>query len=159
MVTQHNYRHAGVHALIVLHERHLRAFLETWRIADARDVALPTTEDPNYTSREALLAHVLGCAAGYLTWVCEQLDLPRPQVQEHPEVNGFAVRADAYVEEVLRAWRAPSLHALGPDDIESQVFQARWGTPYCIDAMLEHAVMHPIRHTHQLMQLIDAAEA
>ena len=30
----------------------------------------------------------------------------------------------------------------------------RWGSPYSINAMLEHAVMHPIRHRFQLENLL-----
>jgi len=33
-------------------------------------------------------------------------------------------------------------------------YPSRWGTPYSIDAMLEHAVMHPIRHAYQLEKLM-----
>ncbi len=29
-------------------------------------------------------------------------------------------------------------------------YEAPWKIRYCIDAMLEHAVMHPIRHRFQL---------
>jgi hypothetical protein len=32
-------------------------------------------------------------------------------------------------------------------------------TPYSIDAMLEHAVMHPIRHSYQLEELMAAEYA
>jgi hypothetical protein len=33
------------------------------------------------------------------------------------------------------------------------VYKSNWGTDYCIEAMLEHAVMHPIRHEFQLKEL------
>ena len=31
---------------------------------------------------------------------------------------------------------------------------SRWKVTYCIDGMLEHAVMHPIRHRVQLEALL-----
>jgi len=34
-------------------------------------------------------------------------------------------------------------------------YLAPWKTKYCIDSMLEHAVMHPIRHHFQLKELMD----
>ena len=32
----------------------------------------------------------------------------------------------------------------------NETYASAWGVDYCIDAMLEHAVMHPLRHTAQL---------
>ena len=147
------YQYGGARALVALHDRHLREFLAVWRRADLRDLALPRTSDPGYGSREALLAHVLGAAARYLTWICEQLGIPRPDVAEYPDTAGFALRAEAYLEHVLAAWEEP-LRDLTEEVANTHVFTSRWGAPYTIDAMLEHAVMHPIRHAHQLERLL-----
>jgi hypothetical protein len=32
----------------------------------------------------------------------------------------------------------------------------QWRTRYCVDSMLEHAVIHPIRHAFQLNELMKA---
>jgi hypothetical protein len=65
-----SYEYGGARALVAVHAKHLREFVATWRRADHQDVELPASANPNYASREALLAHVLGCAARYLTWIC-----------------------------------------------------------------------------------------
>jgi hypothetical protein len=57
------------------------------------------------------------------------------------------------MEHVLEQWRAP-LQDLGDDRLERAEYPSRWHTRYCIDAMLEHAVMHPIRHSFQLEELM-----
>lgn len=62
-------------------------------------------------------------------------------------------RADAYLEHVLSAWEEP-LRNLTEEVADTRVFTSRWGVPYTIDAMLEHAVMHPNRHAHQLENLL-----
>ena len=42
-----------------------------------------------------------------------------------------------------------------PDEkLETPEYPSRWQTRYCIDSMLEHAVMHPIRHAFQLDELL-----
>lgn len=149
-----DYRWGGARTLVALHDAHLRAFLVAWRRADAADVELPATSDPAYATREHLLCHVLSAPARYLTWMCEQLGLPRPDVEESPRAEGFAARADAYLEHVLSAWRAP-LRGVSEEESE-RAFTSRWGAPYTIDAMLEHAVMHPMRHAYQLDELMRA---
>jgi uncharacterized damage-inducible protein DinB len=148
-----DYKYGGARVLVALHDRHLRAFVETWRRADAMGVELPVTANPDYASREVLLAHVLRCAARYLTWICEQLELPSPGLDERPDPDGFADRAQEYLEEVLAAWQIP-LRDLTEGQADMPAYTSRWGTPYSIDAMLEHAVMHPIRHAYQLEGLM-----
>ena len=147
------YRYGGAVALVALHEEHLRGFLEVWRQAEERDLALPATSDPNYASRAALLAHVLGCATRYLTWICEQLDVPAPDLEQYPDPKTLPGGAEQYLEAVIDAWRGP-LRGLTEDRAYAPAHDSRWGPPYCIDAMLEHAVMHPIRHAHQLRELM-----
>jgi len=150
------YRYGGARALVLLHDRHLREFLGVWREARARGVELPRTDDPDYFTSDTLLLHVLGAARGYMTWICEQLDLPDPGIEPPPAAGEIALRAEEYMEHVLAGWRKP-LVDVPEEKFEPAVYPARWGTPYCIDAMLEHAVMHPIRHTFQLRNLLSKA--
>lgn len=149
-----DFAYGGAAVLVELHERHLEEFHEVWLEADRFGVELPPTSDPNYASRATLLAHVLGCATRYLSWICQQLGLPEPEIEEYPDPDGLTGRSRDYLEEVLAAWR-PALVSLTEERAYAPAHPARWGTPYCIDAMLEHAVMHPIRHTHQLRRLLE----
>jgi hypothetical protein len=53
----------------------------------------------------------------------------------------------------VQCWATP-LAQVDADRFERPEYESRWGTRYCIDAMLEHAVMHPIRHAFQLQSLM-----
>jgi hypothetical protein len=155
MPTEIAYRSRAVRALVILHDIQLRRFLATWKRARAASVVLPVTPDPDYASLETLLRHVLGAARGYMTWMCEVLGLPDPQIRVAPDPVLLAAEADNYMEHVLDRWRAPLQH-VADDRLERPEYQSRWQTRYCIDAMLEHAVMHPMRHTFQLEELMGA---
>lgn len=148
------YVHAGARALVALHDRHLRAFVATWREAQRAGLALPQTDDPSYASLDALLRHVLGAARGYMTWTCEQLGLPDPGIDPTPGEDQLAGALDGYLEHLLDRWRAP-LVGVTEEQADRGTYPSRWGTDYCIDAMLEHAVMHPIRHGYQLERLME----
>jgi len=152
-MTSGSYKYGGARVLVALHAERLRAFMATWRRADSAGVEPPTTNDPAYRSRETLLAHVLGCAARYLMWICEKAELDRPNLEGRPDAEGFAARADEYLENVLAAWER-SLLGLTEEKAVREAHESSWGVPYCIDAMLEHAVMHPIRHAYQLEALL-----
>ena len=56
------------------------------------------------------------------------------------------------MEDILEAWRMPLSH-LPASAFDAGGHEAWWGTPYSVDAMLEHAVMHPLRHEWQLRKL------
>ncbi len=137
----------------MLHDEHLRRFLDTWKRARAAAVVLPVTDDPAYASLDTLLRHVLGAARGYMTWMCEMLELPDPGIRVTPDAPALSAEADTYMEHVLEKWRAP-LQNVSDDQLERPEYLSRWKVRYCIDAMLEHAVMHPIRHAFQLEELI-----
>lgn len=150
-----DYAYRGARALVLLHDAHLRAFLATWKRAKEAGVVLAAAEDPAYASMAALLRHVLGAARGYMTWCCEVLELPDPEIGAPPEEDGIAAEADAYLVHLLERWDGP-LCSVPPERFEDRAHASRWGTPYCVDAMLEHAVMHPIRHAFQLERLMTA---
>ena len=139
--------------MVLLHEEHLRRFVHTWRLALAGSVTLPPADDPAYASLGALGQHVLGAARGYMVWMCEVLTLPDPGIRSAPDVDVMVRDAEDYLEHVLERWRTPLLEV--PDErLETPEYPSRWRTRYCIDSMLEHAVMHPIRHAFQLDELI-----
>jgi uncharacterized damage-inducible protein DinB len=147
------HRSRAVRALVLLHEEHLRAFMGTWRRALAAEVKLPQTDDPSYESLATLGRHVLRAARGYMTWMCEKLQLPDPEIRETPATEEIVGAADSFLEHVLERWRV-ALKDVADDQLETPEYPSRWKTLYSIDAMLEHAVMHPIRHKFQLEELL-----
>ena len=153
-IPEHRYR--GARALIALHEVNLRGFLVTWRAAKAAGVALPQTDDPDYASLELLLKHVLGCARHYILWCCESLDQALPQIDPAPEAEHVEEQMEAYTAHVLEGWRQPLRDVT--EERFGESYASRWGSMYCIDGMLEHAVMHPIRHTFQLEALLNSIQ-
>jgi hypothetical protein len=146
------YAYRGARALVLLHERAMREFLLTWKRAHKARVRLPATDDTDYASREALLHHGLRAARGYMTWLCEKLGLPDPGIEPAPGVDTVEKDADRYLEHLLARWRLP---LAGVEQKEFSVtHKARWGDDMTCESMLEHAVVHPLRHTFQLEELI-----
>ena len=147
------YKYHGARSLVLIHEQYLRSFVQTWKQAKAKNVVLPTTDDPSYVTMQALLRHILRAARGYMTWICDKLELPNPQIDSTPLDDEIEALADNYLEHVIEGWKLP-LANVPKDNFINSVYKARWGVEYCIDAMMEHAVMHPIRHEFQLKNLM-----
>lgn len=146
-MTRDDYRYGGARALVELHAEELTAFVEAWRTASTAGVTLPPSADPNCADLPALLHHVLRAARSYMTWMCECLGYPDPGIDPVP--GDVAHDPRAYLRHLLAGWDGP-LVPLDTRTAETAVFRSRWGVDYCIDAMLEHAVMHPLRHRRQL---------
>ncbi len=143
------YQFAGARALVTLHDQHLRSCMDTWERARQAAVPMPATKDPDHASIEALGVHVLGCARYYMVWCCEMLELPDPGIDATPTPAAIAADGATYLEHLLDRWRTPLASSNG-NVFENNEYRARWGQLFSIDSMLEHAVMHPIRHQFQM---------
>ena len=149
-----DYAYRGARTLVLLHERRMREFVDTWAKARSSRVALPTTDNPTYRSYETLLHHVLNWSREYMVWICEKLDLPNPGIDPVPSEGTIATELHDYLHHLLERWRLP-LSGVPKAAFYDRVYTARWDVDYCIDAMLEHAVMHPERHGFQLSEILE----
>ena len=147
------YRYNGARSMVILHEKHLESLLQTWREAKSLDLALPETEDSDYQSLDTLLRHIFRAARGYMNWMCNKLDLPDPEIRPVPKADIIDNEANEYLAHLLDKWRTP-LAEITEDKFYKPTYTSLWRVEYCIDAMLEHAVMHPIRHEFQLRKLM-----
>ena len=128
-------------------------FLQTWSKAKRENIMLPITADPDYESLDKLLNHVFRSARGYMVWMCDKLNLADPQIEETPQPELLVKNIDQYSKHLLEAWRFP-LANIDEEKFHTPTFKSNWDVEYSVDAMLEHAVMHLIRHEFQLQNLI-----
>ncbi len=150
------YKSRAARALVLLHEKHLRECLEVWKQAKAANLKLPETDNENYRSLETLLEHIFAAPRGYLVWICKNLELPDPDIRPTPGADTIEAEADGYLEHLLERWSLP-LVDVEEEKLYNPEYASNGGTHHhCIDIMLEHAVMHPVRHTFQLRELLQS---
>jgi uncharacterized damage-inducible protein DinB len=148
------FKSNAVRSLVELHEIELRRFYDTWERFCASGTALPATDDPSYASPQHLGGHAFRAARNYLTWIGEGVGRPVTDVDTETDPVKIAARGRAFMDEVLAAWRR---HLAVLEDREMTVQRkSRWGEDYTIEQMLEHAVVHPMRHRIQLERLMAA---
>jgi hypothetical protein len=150
------FKSNAVRSCVELHEIELRRFLEVWRAFRASGITLPSTEDPSYKSNDHLAGHVLRSARGYLTWIGECVNRPVTDLDSETDPVRIAARGPAFLEDVLAGWRR-HLAVLEDRELAPVTYKSRWGEDYDIEQMLEHAVVHPMRHRIQLERLMAAA--
>ena len=148
------HRSRAVRNMVELHEVELRAFDATWKRFVASGKPLPEARgDAAYESPERLVAHVQAAARSYLTWIREVLGEPIADLEMIRDPAIIVPRLDAYMEETLGGWGRHLAH-VEDEQLAPAQYASRWGEPFTIDQMLEHAVVHPMRHRIQLERIL-----
>jgi hypothetical protein len=149
-----DFRSRAVLSLAELHEKELRAFVPTWRRFVASGTPLPDGRgDPAYEDPDRLMAHVQACARSYLLWIWEVLERPIEGLPLVRDAGVIMPRLDEFMDETLDAWRA-HLRPLQDDQLSPKQYLSRWDELQTIEQLLEHAVVHPMRHRIQLERLM-----
>ena len=155
------FKSRAVRSLVELHEREMHSFLEVWDRFTAAGSPMPEAHgDDSYQSREHLIGHVLMAARGYLTRIGEWVGRPVDDVDAGKDPREIAGRAAAFSEEILAAYRR-HLANITTEELEPQTHRARWGDLMSVEMLLEHAVLHPMRHRIQLERILagDSSQA
>ena len=147
------FRSNAVRSCVELHEIELNRFYETWQRFLSSGTPLPKTDDPSYQSAEHLGGHVFRAARGYLTWIGECVTRPVTGLDADTDPVSIARKGRPFVDAVLEAWRR-ELALLEDPELAPGTYKSRWGQDYNIEQMLEHAVVHPMRHRIQLERLM-----
>jgi uncharacterized damage-inducible protein DinB len=147
------FRSNAVRNLVELHEIEINRFYEVWEAFRASGTPLPETSDPSYKSANHLGGHVFRAARNYLTWIGECVKRPVTDLDPDTDLVHIARKGRPFVDEVLAAWRR-HLSMLEDSELAPTTYKSRWGEDYNIEQMLEHAVVHSMRHRIQLERLV-----
>lgn len=152
------FRSRAVRSLVELHEREMRSFLEVWKRFAAARLAMPEAHgDESYENRERLAGHVLMAARGYLTRIGEWVGRPVSDVDGSQDPYEIVARAPQFTADLLAAYRR-HLAAVTDLEVEPQVHRTRSGDLLSVELLLEHAVVHPMRHRIQLERILEGRE-
>ncbi len=149
-------RKGGVGAMMDEYERaaaDLSAILR--RISDeeferVRDLETP---DEGCRSIQTIMRHVVGAGYGYAGYIREAygVETKRPDVP-------LGKRLDLLDQlEVMLAYTAATLEGkwdLSDEEIMAVTIRSRWGATYDLEQLLEHAIVHVLRHRRQIERFL-----
>ena len=150
------YREGALGALLDEYERalwELRRLAEQIPEADAVRVVDPATEDEDCRSVQTIMSHVVNAGYGYADLLRKSFSVPstRPprallSPREYLEQLGAVL---AYTAETLEGrWQMPY------EEVSGTFIKAGWGPTYDVEQLLEHAVVHVLRHRRQIEKFI-----
>ena len=153
------FRSRAVRSLVELHEREMRSFLEVWGRFIAAGLPVPEAHgDKSYESRARLAGHVLMAARRYLTRIGEWVGRAVSDVDASEDAYDIVTRAPEFANQLLAAYRR-HLAEISDQEFEPQIHRARSGEHMSVEQLLEHAVVHPMRHRIQLERILEGSGA
>jgi len=110
------------------------------------------SDDPDTKTLRTLCAHVIGAARRHTNYIRQARGLPVDETRPDPALLVTPSDVRARLADALR-YAEGALDGLYHADGETVMairFQARWGPTYDPEMMLEHAIVHVLRHRRQM---------
>ncbi|HEY9257936.1 DinB family protein [Chitinophaga sp.] len=151
------YRQGASGALLDEYEKAVRELVTL--ISDIPDRALatiadPLTLNPDCTSIQTVLAHVANAMYSYAGYIhrFKGHAYTKPEKSFHTAVSGFV----ADLEDAFR-FTTEVFHHIKDDELEQsdpakKIF-TNWGQWYDIEQLMEHAIVHILRHRRQIEKM------
>lgn len=147
------FKSRAVWNLVELHKQEMLRFLEVWdRFLTSGLPMLEALGDPNYKDRELLCAHVVAAAREDLIWICEKVRRPVTHLDDSNDPYDIAARFCSFAEALFVAYQ--QLLADLTDQELTAPHPTKGGMDLNVEAILEHAIVHPMRHRIQLERIL-----
>jgi uncharacterized damage-inducible protein DinB len=151
-----SYRSGAVGALMDEYERaasELARLVERIPDDDFTRVVDSQTEDEDCRSAQTVMSHVVAAAYGYADYLREQLSVesarpPRRLLSRRESLEQLQAALRYTVETLDGRWE------MSAEEISAIVIKTRWGPVYDAEGLLEHAIVHILRHRRQLERFI-----
>ena len=151
-----NFRTGAVSAMMDEYERAAREFQSLIREIGADEfthIVDTETADEACRSIQTVSRHVVMAGYGYANYIRAQFSLAAEPVSREPishaELSGAIDKMLAYTVETLDGkWE------MTDDEISGIVINSGWGVTYDLEQLLEHAIVHVLRHRRQIEKFL-----
>ena len=113
------------------------------------------TSDPDCRSIQTILTHVVRSAFGYATYIRNQqgAGIPFRRRKSCSSIEQYAMELDAafaFTEETFQLFPKIKLESYEAE----QKMRVRWGQLYDVEQIMEHAIVHILRHRRQIERFL-----
>jgi len=151
-----NYRKGAVGALMDEYERaaaELKSILNKISAEDFVKIVDPDTKDEDCRSVQTIMNHVVRAGYGYSNYLRKEFginsDNPVYQINDAPEAISHFDRMLEYTVQTLEGkWEMPD------EEMNKIKIITRWGATLDMETLLEHAIVHILRHRRQIERFL-----
>jgi len=150
------YRKGGIGAVMDEYEHaaiDLKTLISQITESDFIKIVDPDTKDEDCRSVQTIISHVMNSGYGYANYIRDWYSIPKSSPERRLIAQkDFSVELDkmlAYTSETLQdKWE------YSDDEIMKVKMVVRWGPQYDLEQLLEHALVHILRHRRQIEKFI-----
>lgn len=149
-----SYRQGAIGSLLDEYEKALSELKTVLQNANAADYSrVVAGEDAHCHSIEVIMNHVVRAGYGYSKYIRDALSLDVNSVEDkqisQTEIFTEIDKMFAYTAAIFEGDRPVT-----DEEMNGIFFKTRWGVNYNIDQLLEHAVVHILRHRRQIQKFL-----
>ncbi len=159
------YRIGGLGAIMDEYQRAVDEFIGILRKVSTNEfieIVDAKTDDEDCRSIQTVSRHVIRSGYRYAAYVLEALKIPF----DIPDADKMVIEnAEQAIAETSNMFNFTStcLYDANRELVDSSLgtirFMARWGGEYSVEQMLEHAIVHVLRHRRQISRFIQNQQA
>ena len=149
-----DYRKGAIGALMDEYEKalvELKTVLQNGSEADYARIV--ESESEHCCSIQIIMNHVVRAGYGYANYIRDALSMDAMPIEdrkiEQTKISGEIDKMFAYTTEIFEGERN-----ITDDEMENIYFKTRWEVTYNIDQLLEHAIVHALRHRRQIQKFL-----
>ncbi len=152
------YREGPLGALMDEYERATDQLKNVVKAVSQRDfinIVDPDTKDPDCRSIQTILNHVVRSGYGYSNYIRKKFGDKWTERKEDYELNTPVAACNeldnmlVYTLETLKnKWN------LTFDETVTNIVKTKWGQDYDLEQLLEHAIVHILRHRRQIERFL-----
>lgn len=147
-----SYRKGALGALMDEYERaasELKHLVAQIPDNDFTRIVDPQTRDENCRSVQTIMAHVVSSGFGYADrirtlFAIPSTSPPKQHLSRLEAVTQLEAMLDYTAQTLQGRWE------MTDEEIESAIIQTGWGVTYDLEQLLEHAIVHILRHRRQI---------
>ncbi|HEX8248039.1 MAG TPA: DinB family protein [Pyrinomonadaceae bacterium] len=151
-----NFRTGAVGAVMDEYERAAREFQSLIREIgedEFTQIADAATKDEDCRSIQTVSRHVVMAGYSYANYIRAQFSMASEPIPREPVSHGQAggeidKMLDYTVETLDGKWE------MTEDEISKIVIHSGWGVTYDLEQLLEHAIVHVLRHRRQIEKFL-----
>ena len=153
------YRKGAIGALMDEYERaasELRRLVEHLHEEEFTRIVDSRTSDENCRSVQTIMSHIVSAGYGYAACIRGALSMaaerpPKRLLSHRESLEEFDAMLTYTIQSLDGQWEMTEA------GIRGTVIHARWGVTYDLEQLLEHAIVHVLRHRRQIEKLISSA--
>jgi uncharacterized damage-inducible protein DinB len=114
----------------------------------------PRTTDPHCRSIQTIMSHVVGSGYSYADYIRQSFSVP----SERPPASILARTKSLEELRHMLDYTARTLEGrwnYSDEQIGAVRINSRWGVQYDMEQMLEHAIVHILRHRRQIERFLE----